>query len=193
MNKKLKIILIVIGIVVASLLISFGAILLLSSGFNDKYDITTDTAKYNDVIVGKKWELSEEIFPKDIKKLNVIDFKHVYYDPWDANYLAYLVIDYNEEEYSKEIERLNDYGINKYIDYYSVKGFSKYELVAMEADSYNGFVYAITDGKSRIIYVELIFCNYYMDIDYEKQIPNEYLPDGFNAKNNNPYQKKKIK
>lgn len=193
MNKKLKIILIVIGIVIASLLISFGAILLLSSGFNDKYDITTDTAKYNDVIVGKKWELSEEIFPKDIKKLNVIDFKHVYYDPWDANYLAYLVIDYNEEEYSKEIERLNDYGINKYIDYYSVKGFSKYELVAMEADSYNGFVYAITDGKSRIIYVELIFCNYYMDIDYEKQIPIEYLPDGFNAKNNNPYQKKKIK
>lgn len=27
-----------------------------------------------------------------------------------------------------------------------------------------------------------------MDIDYENEMPKEYLPDGFNAKENNPYE-----
>ena len=58
----------------------------------------------------------------------------------------------------------------------------------MNSDDYNGFIYALTDSKSKIIYVELIFCNYIMDLDYENEIPKEYLPDGFNAKDNNPYE-----
>jgi len=57
----------------------------------------------------------------------------------------------------------------------------------MNSDRYNGFVYALTDGKSKIIYVELIFCNYIMDLDYENEIPKEYLPDNFDATENNPY------
>ena len=40
--------------------------------------------------------------------------------------------------------------------------------------------------KVKIIYVELTFCNYFTDIDYEKVIPEEYLPIGFDAKVNNP-------
>ncbi len=62
----------------------------------------------------------------------------------------------------------------------------------MESDSYQGFVYAITDGKSKIIYVEIIFCNYFMDINYEEQIPNDYLPDGFNAKADNDYRNRML-
>ena len=38
--------------------------------------------------------------------------------------------------------------------------------------------------------MELIFCNYAFDIEYEKYIPAGYLPDGFNAKEGNPYRKK---
>ncbi len=38
--------------------------------------------------------------------------------------------------------------------------------------------------------MELIFCNYAFDIEYEKYIPTGYLPDGFNAKEGNPYRKK---
>ena len=63
----------------------------------------------------------------------------------------------------------------------------------MESDAYQGFVYAITDGKSKIIYVEIIFCNYFMDINYEEQIPNNYLPDGFDATSNNTYREKMLK
>ncbi len=190
-NKKLKIFLIVIAGVITCLLKIAIIIFLISSAYDDNYEITTDKSKYNDVIVGEKWEVSEDIFPKSIEGLNVLDFKHIYYDPWDANYLAYLVVDYDEQEFNKEVDRLNKYGIKEYKGYYGVTGFTQYELLAMEADSYQGFVYAITDSKSKIIYVELIFCNYFMDIEYEKEIPNSYLPDGFNAKLDNPYQKSK--
>lgn len=189
MSAKKKVILIIIGAILLKILIDIGIVLFFSSGFNDEYEITTNVSKYNEVITGEKWGLSEDIFPSSIENLNVQDFKHVYYNPWDANYLAYLVIDYSEEEYSKEVERLNSYGIDNYIGYYSVTGFTKYTLLAMKADSYNGFVYALTDNKSKIIYVELIFCNYYMDIKYDEQIPSEYLPDNFDATLDNPYQK----
>lgn len=59
--------------------------------------------------------------------------------------------------------------------------------MAINADSYNGFVYALTDGKNRIIYAEQIFCNYFMDLDYDEYIPHEYLLDGFDASSDNPY------
>ena len=49
-----------------------------------------------------------------------------------------------------------------------------------------GFVYALTDGNGRIIYAEEIFCNYFMDLQYWKYMPKEYLLDGFDATQNNP-------
>ncbi|MBR0414256.1 MAG: hypothetical protein IJI67_04205 [Clostridia bacterium] len=66
----------------------------------------------------------------------------------------------------------------------------------MNADSYNGFVYAIKDNAvtetNRVIYVEIIFCNYFLDLEYEKYIPQKYLPPGFNAHMDNPYQTKEF-
>lgn len=63
----------------------------------------------------------------------------------------------------------------------------------MYADKYQGFVYALTDNENRIIYVELIFCNYFYDLKYEKYICTDYLPDGFDATSDNAYQKKMLK
>ena len=60
-------------------------------------------------------------------------------------------------------------------------------MLAMEADSSYGFVYALTADDNRIIYVELIFCNYFMDIDYQSMINRKYLPLGFDATANNLY------
>lgn len=183
MKKVIRKIVFAIG-VIAGLAITATLILCLVFYFatTDEYHITTDPAEYTEVITGEKWGLSEEIFPKDVDGLNVVEFKHVYYDPWDANYLAYLVVDYSEKDYKEEISRLIEYGKRDYIGNYGVTGFSEYDLLAMENDGYHGFVYAITDGKSKIIYVEMIFCNGFMDIDYEDQIPSGYLPDGFYAK-----------
>ena len=199
--KKQKNILKVVSIIISVIAINLAIIICLLAmlGKYNKYEITTDKSKYQEVIgvnaetkYRDKWGMSEEIFPEDINGLNVLDFKMVYFNPFDKQYLSYLVVDYTENEYKKEVERLNNYGIEEYIGYYGVTGFTNYKLLAMESDSYQGFVYAITDEKSKIIYVEIIFCNYFMDINYEEQIPNDYLPDGFNAKVNNDYRNKML-
>lgn len=142
-----------------------------------------------------KWGMDERIFPAEITSdMNVLDYKMVYYNPWDAQYLSYLVVGYDKDAYELEADRLRDCGVEDYTGYYGAEGFSeKYELLAMNADSYQGFVYALTDGDSRIIYVEIIFCNYFMDLDYEEYIDIDYLPIGFDASKDNPYQKKMLK
>ncbi|MBR0123272.1 MAG: hypothetical protein IJM12_05435 [Bacteroidales bacterium] len=138
-----------------------------------------------------KWGMDESIWPQRIQDTSqVSDFKMVYYDPWDKQYLGYLVIDYSDDDYASEVDRLKEYPSTDYIGYYDVQKEETYELLAVNADKYLGFVYALTDGKNRIIYAEQIFCNYFMDIDYEKYIKAEYLLDGFNAKPDNPYEKR---
>lgn len=137
-----------------------------------------------------KWGMDETIWPDRITDtMTVSDFKMVYYNPWDAQYLGYLVIDYTPEEYEKEVERLKAYNSTEYIGYYCTQEEKTYELLAVNADSYQGFVYALTDGNGRIIYAEEIFCNYFMDLEYDKYIPKEYLLDGFDATTNSSYYK----
>ena len=118
----------------------------------------------------------------------------VYYNPWDAQYLSYLVVEYGEEGYQAEVERLKNYASTEYSGYYGAESFVEgYTLLAMEADSYNGFVYALETEENKVIYVELIFCNYFMDLDYKSMIPNEYLPVGFDATEDNLYRKQKLR
>ena len=198
-KNMFKYIAIIIGIIAMILIATFNCIFIFMGGFN-KEEVIIDTNKYQEVIgvnannkYKDKWGMSEEIFPKSINELKVKDFKMVYLDAWDNQYLSYLVVDYTETEYEEEVNRLSEYGIQDYIGYYGVTGFTNYKLLAMEADSYQGFVYAITDDNNTIIYVEMIFCNYFMDIKYKEHIPHEYLPDGFDATINNSYRKKFIK
>lgn len=142
-----------------------------------------------------KWGMNESIFPKEItNEMRVTDYKMVYYNPWDAQYLSYLVVEYEAEDYQTEAERLKNYVSTDYLGYYGSESFMEgYKLLAMEADPYYGFVYALEIGENKIVYVELIFCNYFMDLDYESMIPKEYLPVGFDATKDNLYRKQKLK
>lgn len=145
-----------------------------------------------------KWNMDESIFPAEITSgMAVKDYGMVYYNPWDAQYLSYLVVEYDDINYALETKRLKNYPSTEYKGYYGAEGFPEnYELLAMNADSYHGFVYALTDGKkekNEIIYVEIIFCNYFMDIDYEEYINKDYLPVGFDASRDNAYRKQQIK
>ena len=197
----LKAILIIVGVMILQWIIILAITLpILNYEYENRIHITTDINEYKNVIgiqakdiYKDKWGISEEIFPKEVNNLNVQNFKMICDDFLDQQFLSYLVVNYNEEEYAREVERLNNYGIEDYIGYYGVTGFTNYKLLAMESDLYQGFVYAITDGKSKIIYVEMIYCNYCMDINYEEEIPKEYLPDGFDAKENNLYRLKMLK
>ena len=141
-----------------------------------------------------KWGMDESIWPKEISEdMSVLDYKMVRYDPRDSQYLGYLVVEYSDDDYEKEVERLKNYDSTEYLWYYWVSWMSGYDLLAIYADKYYWFVYALTDWKWKIIYVELIFCNYFLDLEPEKYIPYEYLLDWFDASMDNNYRKNIMK
>lgn len=193
----------VILLLVAVRLIAVGGLAVFLAVDGQKAEIHEDTdvshyARYMGEKAEKeyvnKWGMKEDIFPGQItEKMQVADYKMVYYNPWDAQYLSYLVVEYDEEAYAAEAERLKNYGSTEYLGYYGAEGFPEgYTLLAMEADPYYGFVYALETGERQIVYVELIFCNYFMDLDYEEMIPAEFLPTGFDATKENAYRKQML-
>lgn len=141
-----------------------------------------------------KWGMDESIFPKEISGgMNVTDYKMVYYDPWDAQYLSYLVVEYGEAYYEAEAQRLREYDSTEYLGCFGAEGFrEEYTLLAMEADPYFGLVYALAGENNQIVYVELIFCNYFYDIDYKNMIREDYLPVGFDATRDNAYRQQML-
>ena len=204
MKQKIKIILAIVGLILIALILRYvvvgGGLLALLSWAYEQSEIeeNTDIALYNQFMgenaneeYRSKCGMDESIFPESItEEMKVQDYKMVYYNPWDPQYLSYLVVEYDEDQYQAEVERLKAYPSEEYMGIYSVTGFDeKYELLAMNSDQYYGFVYAITDNENTIIY-ELIFCNYFMDLEYNDYIKKEYLPVGFDATLDNPYEKK---
>lgn len=197
--RKFRKTLLIVGICVASTIVvyiaGFVAVYYIAFG-SARIKVSDDISRYNDFMFDTtvedyqhKMVEDESIFPEQITSdMNVTDYKMVYYNPFDPQYLSYLVVTYpNQESYEAEISRIEAKGIDEdYTDYYTVTGFSSYELVAMSAQDY-GFIYALTDGDDTIIYVELEFCDWFYDLEYENYIPIEYLPDGFNAHHENPY------
>ena len=122
--------------------------------------------------------------------MQIDEYQMTYYNPWDTQHLGYLTVTYEPEDFAKETERLGKIGCTEYLGYYGVTGFAaEYELLAMDADSYEGFAYAICTGKNRITYVVIRFCNYFLDLETEQYIPKKYLPTGFDASKDNEYKK----
>lgn len=121
-----------------------------------------------------------DIFPDKIPaSAEIEDFCYYYYNPWDACYLGYLVYTCEKEDFNAEYKRLLNISSseNKYI--YGATKFP-YELCAVYADEYYGYIYALADMEnSKLIYVELQFANGFTDIDYKKYIDEKYLPIGF--------------
>ncbi len=198
----------VVGMIVAfwRLIALFGVlVVLIVEVFLSPIEVYDDVTHYNEYMSfshneapfkdeENKWnklDMDEHIWPAKITDdMNVADYKMVYYNPWDAQYLGYLVVDYSADDYAEEMKRLKEYESTEYVGYYCVEEEKTYELLAVNADSYHGFVYALTDGNGRIIYGEQIFCNYFMDLKYNKYISKEYLLDGFDATTESEYYKK---
>lgn len=201
--RKLSIgigILIVIVIILYRLLELGGIIgLYLWDQINTEIIVNTDINKYQDYIgenakdeYRNKFDMDESIFPQAISEnMQVEDYKMVCYNPWDAQYLSCLVVQYDPESYRNEIKRLQNIPMEEYKGLYGAEGFDEnYELLAMNADETYGFIYALTDKldeNGRIIYMEILFCNYFMDLEYENYVDIEYLPIGFDASEDNEY------
>lgn len=192
------IVLVVLLIVVVPLLpILFAIVYLVGGYYLTVPEVDTNVANYSQYFgenatenYGDPWGMDLTIFPSEIQDdMSVQDFIMVYYNPFDAQYLSYLVVSYEDDAYEQELKRLESYRSIEKWDYFGATGFAEqYNLVAMHARYNKGFVYALADGEGTIIYVELLPCRYFYDLDYEKYIPNEYLPIGFDARHGNAYQ-----
>jgi hypothetical protein len=122
------------------------------------------------------------IFPETVpKSAKVSDFVYYYYNPWDPNYLVYLVYDCSEEDFEVECQRLRQIDSSARYAYYGVTGFP-YKLEAVLANAYYGFTYCLSDADNhRLIYVQIYHCNYFSDIDYTRYIAKDHLPLGYDA------------
>jgi len=152
-------------------------------------DKTTDISNYSEYL-GSEGKHPNDIFPNKIPdSAEVEDFTYYYYNPFDPNYVAYLVYTCNDEDYTKEIERLSK--LNSSEDYliYGATGFN-YPVIAVDANE-EGYIYALADKENKkLIYVGINFCNHFTDINYKKIIDEKYLPINFDAKKGNSTQKK---
>lgn len=193
----------ILGVIAIRIIVGLLAIFFMEYVYqNSEIEVYTNVEDYEKYMAGEeaesdfqaKWGMDETIFPDEITNDMIVkDYKMVYYNPWDAQYLGYLVVDYGKQEYEEEVKRLKNYESTEYKGNYGVTGFDEqYTLLAMYADDYHGFVYALTDNEDTIIYVEMIFCNYFMDLDYMEYIPESYLPTGFDATVDNDYRKKML-
>ncbi|NFN95620.1 hypothetical protein FDB28_16525 [Clostridium botulinum] len=178
MKKILLIPLSIIAIIITLFMVLF-------MSWTEKYKTTniSDYSKY----LGQDGEHNNSIFPYNIpSSAKIQDFCYYYYNPFDPNYVSYLVYSCDDVDYAKETERLSKLESSKDYLIYGATGF-KYPVCAVYADSYNGYIYALADKENnRLIYVEINFCNYFSDIDYEEIIDKQYLPIDFNAKSDNP-------
>lgn len=134
---------------------------------------------------GESYLAFNAIFPEKLPDTaKVEEFYYEYYNPWDPCYLGYLVFTCDEKDYKLELERLEKQPRQKNHLVYGAVSFP-YPIAAVYAGDF-GYIYALADTEnSKLIYVEITFCNYISDIDYEKIIPAKYLPTGFDARKGN--------
>ncbi|MBQ5336647.1 MAG: zf-HC2 domain-containing protein, partial [Oscillospiraceae bacterium] len=150
-QKKNLCILITAGIIIGLLpflitLMAFGGVIY--DVVIKKPSVCTDISKYSYCLDKEKDgqyflnESNRRIFPEKIKVgMTVTDFQYVNYNPWDPQIITYLTVKYSDEDYQTELKRLSDIGNEKYEGIYSVTGeLPGYDLIAMDADEYYGFV-----------------------------------------------------
>ncbi len=164
-----------------------------------KIEVSTDASEFNKYIHNEQDKDSEysmgtnplfDVMPEKIEA-DVTEYQLTYYNPWDGQYVVYMTLDYGGK-YDAEITRLQAIGIDDYKGIYTVTGEPDgYDLVAMDSDDYNGFVYAMIpegqDGNTKITYCAIVFCNYFLDLDVHEYMPDRYLLPGFDASDDNPY------
>ena len=102
MNKTLKRIIVIAAIVILTPII-FVAGILAMLGFFSRPEVTTDITKYEQIRSGpnvkeeyqERLGLDESIWPNKITdNMEVKDYKMVYWNPFDPQYLGYLVVKY---------------------------------------------------------------------------------------------------
>ena len=187
-SKKMlyKSIQVVATVMMVLFIIAMMLILVLVYDQKNNKNLYSDSSIYKDTRNELFTDRMKEIWPESISSNSSIDgYKIVtYYDDATA-YTGYMSIEYKEEDYSREVNRLKEiesvdsYNItdNSGIDGWDVLAIKSFSPEANNGDQLNGLTYALTDGNNQIIFVELEFPRSSPREDYKKIIPSEYLPD----------------
>lgn len=194
-NKAWKILKTVAVIAIAAAVFFAGAFGLLATMWvcGNERDITQDVSQY-ELYLGQNGKYKSnylgynDIFPDKLPaSAKVEEFYCEYYNPWDGNYLSYLVYTCPDADYEKECARLDGIKSSDSYNVYGATGFrAPYKLRAVYSDDYRGIIYALSnDAENKLVYVGLEFCNFFTDIDYEDIIEKQYLPIGFDANDGN--------
>ena len=168
-----------------------------------KPEVNTNITKYEDYIGQNakdrfinKHSVDEVIFPKTITSdMRTLEYQMTYYNPWEEQFLSYLTVQYSDDMYRLEKKRLKEQGIDEYKGFYCAEDEPKnYDLLALEADSFGGFVYALIpeNQDNTVTYVEIIFAPYFLDLNVEDYIPKKYLLEGLDVSEDNEYRKAHI-
>lgn len=189
----------IIGVVMVGVVLGLWAwiISFLEETAEDTWETHYDISEYGMLDDGQNlMERSKNlaaIWPKEItEEMNVTEYLLIHYCPWDSNYLGYLEVEYDKEDYKAEVERLRAYESTEYLGRYGAGEFTEYELLAMSSSSHH-FIYALADGEAMVKYVYLSFPGYAMDIDYEEYIPKDCLPKGLDISEDNPVRQEVLK
>ncbi|GEM_PF-1058506 len=211
--KKSQKILLIAGICIGALIVQFLAVIAIALGL---FSVSTKTGarveacsiddydrclgENSDATYGHKLKDSWAIFPESpATRGTLYNFNYIYYNPWDPQTLTCCSVTYSDEEYANELARLSTIGTESYTGIYSVTGAPQgYKLLAMAADEYYGFVYAMVpedtaSPANTVTYVGIEFCNFFCDLNVKNYIPEEYLLEGLNVTQGNPYRKKMMK
>ncbi|KIE44571.1 hypothetical protein U732_116 [Clostridium argentinense CDC 2741] len=195
--KKITKITLIFSIILITLTLGFCAMWVerdKTTNIRDYNEYFGDSGKHrqkHDKSFGNNSKNTDDIFPKNIPdSAKVENFYYYYYNPFDPNFVSYLVYTCSDEDFIKETERLSKIDSSKDYLIYGATGFN-YPVSAVYANE-SGYTYALADKENKkLIYVEINFCNYFTDINYEKIINEKYLPINFDAKKGNSTQKKK--
>ena len=136
-----KIVLIISSILILFLVIECGNKMILK----DVYVEVTDINDYDSVlgVTGTyKYHFGKynDIFPEQIKNENNVEkFCYIYLNTFDPCYMGYLIMNYDEESFQIEKDRLKniDSSENHYI--YGAKGFLL-DVLAVYANEYYGYI-----------------------------------------------------
>ncbi|WP_346905993.1 hypothetical protein [Clostridium sp.] len=195
--KKITKIILIFSIILITLTLGFCAMWVerdKTTNIRDYNEYFGDNGKYRqkyDKSFGNNGMNNNDIFPKSIPdSAKVENFYYYYYNPFDPNFVSYLVYTCSDEDFIEETERLSKLNSSKDYLIYGSTGFN-YPVSAVYANE-SGYIYTLADKENkRLIYVEINFCNYVTDINYKKIIDEKYLPINFDAKKGNSTQKKK--
>lgn len=197
-SKSVPVIIGIAIVVIVSLVVlfyvgcfTFGMFIFGTDIFFSRKHTYTDIENYSNYIgdnaideYSSKWGMDESIFPNEIRdSMKVDEFSFTYYNPWDAEYVGYLTVTYSQDEFDSELERLSKKGQDYYKGLYGVTGEpDNYSLLAINADSTWGFVYAIKpeDESTSITYVEVIFPSK-LEMKLDNYLPKEYQLSGMDV------------